>query len=116
MPDQSKRTFIKISALTMAGLPLVSSPSVVAASEPAAVSAMAKEFHVVYLAWVRAESVDPVDYLRSRGLHTISDKAAIRNLSKQDFACGNTTYINGFVLSKAEAAVIASMGKAAVIS
>lgn len=114
MLDQSKRTFIKISALTMTALPLVSSPSVFAATESATVSAMVKEFYSVYQAWMRAESVDPVDYLRSRGLDSIDDKVAIRSFSKQDFACGNTIHINGFVLSKTEAAAIACLGKAAV--
>lgn len=115
MPDQSKRVFLKGAALTMAGLPLVSSSFVVTPASDT-MSTMAKEFHAVYLAWLRAESIDPVSYLRSRGLSSIADKVSIRNLSRQDFACGNTIYINGFVLSKAEAAVIASMGKTAVIA
>lgn len=115
MADQTKRDFLKISAASVVGLPLVSSPLIAATSLSSERSAMEREFYAVYRIWLGSQSIDPVDYLRSRDLNDVDDKTKIRNLSKEDFACGNVVKIKGFVLSKTEAAVLASMGKSVAV-
>ena len=76
----------------------------------------ADEYKRVYQAWIQAEHGEPIEYLKNRGVHDLNNSLLIRSLSIIDFENGFTITVNGFVLSLAEAAVMASFSQSSLNS
>tara|TARA_R110002072_G_scaffold50294_3_gene135694 strand:- start:712 stop:1056 length:345 start_codon:yes stop_codon:yes gene_type:complete len=108
MVDKSKRCIL-IKSLFVLSIPsLVKSAPFIGQSLKNNKSS--EEFVYVYKSWVSFFSEEPIDYLKSRGVTGNISFASIKDLSVKDFRCGNTLDINGFVLSKIEVSLIASIG------
>lgn len=69
------------------------------------------EIHSVYLEWISAGLPSPQQFLSECGLTQPRKKGSLRHYIKNDFIDQKTIMINGLVLSKTEAAFIASLGE-----
>lgn len=68
-------------------------------------------YQEIYIEWMKQNHQEPWTYIRKRlggtqNLHTES----IKKFSQEDFRCGRTMLIKGFVLSEFETAVMAALG------
>ena len=64
----------------------------------------------VFEEWMQQEQVMPLVYIHKCGLSETSVKNEINKQSIKEFKSGNTFLVNGLLLSKIEAAYLASAG------
>ncbi len=72
---------------------------------------MLKECHTVYLSWISSEPIAPKLYLSKLGVNVFQGKGALTQIIRQDFKDQKTFIVNGLVLSKTEACLIAGIGE-----
>lgn len=108
MVDKTKRLLL-VNFLSVSSLSVLASP-VKYANQRLSKNVLVEEFIYVYKFWKSFTEEEPVVYLKSRGVSNEISYSSIRNLSVDDFRRGNTLEIKGFVLSKIEVSVIASIG------
>lgn len=73
---------------------------------------LVKECNTVYLSWISSESSTPKQYLSKLGIDGFQGERKLSQLIHQDFKDQKTFIVNGLVLSKTEACLIASIGEA----
>tara|TARA_R110001592_G_scaffold361285_1_gene671603 strand:+ start:1662 stop:2000 length:339 start_codon:yes stop_codon:yes gene_type:complete len=109
MIDNVKRAFL-MTSIASTSLPLWAAFS---ANKDQCVSASSNrvdELIYVYKFWKQEKSMEPDDYLKFRGVNLL-DAKQLKLLSVQDFNQGNTLDVRGYILSEAEVAFMASLGK-----
>ena len=105
MLNKSRRDFIKYSSFLMLGTAFHT--SVFASNEMEVIKAKAELIKVLEQ-WQKDELVSPEAYLDNKGIIGM-DKASLAVCNGNDFKCGNTFKVEGLVISKTEAAVLAQM-------
>ena len=68
-----------------------------------------KELFCVYREWTKKYRLEPTRFLLDCGISQFTSCKQIRHLTRMDFATSRIININGLVLGKTEAAVIASL-------
>lgn len=111
MVDKLRRNII---ALSTSGCVVTSSPtlgSIFVNKDVSGQTLAFDEYRQVYTEWINEVGCEPLEYLSSLGVYDLNNKKEIKALVIQDFSSGNIINIQGFVLSKVEASIIASIGK-----
>lgn len=70
-----------------------------------------QECRIVYQAWVSREAMPPGQYLSSLCAELPATESSLAGVIRKDFEERNTFPVNGLVLSRTEACVIACVGE-----
>lgn len=105
MPDTNRRSLLQlISAYGILGL----YPLNIQAEKIQGDSKLENELLIILQNWLDLEKTPPGDYLSTRGID-IRETNKLKEISASDFKSGRTICIQGLILSKSEAAVLAEL-------